>query len=220
MVRKQVRPDVPVSPEAEAAIAARRQAREGRVLRLARAQLRAASRELVEQQPKRARWYCLQVSGGHEFALETLLNDSGVEALAPREPWTKVRAGRKIEGSRALLPGYLLVRVVGSPEAFDGLRKQTQVRGVVGGACGYHVVRDADVAVFKQIKASDIDRMETDKSFADGDRAAIEVGPFAGFECLVLAVKWSRRALARIVIDVDGNPFEIESIPLAFLKKL
>lgn len=209
-----------LSPEEAQALEARRKAREGRVLKLARAQLHAASRERVVAKPDSARWYCLQVASGREFALETLLTECGVEALSPREHWVKVKNGCKIEICKPLLAGYLLVHVVGSAEAFDGLRKQKHILGFVGGINGYYVVREADVAVFKRIKSSDIDRMSVDKSFRDGDRAMIETGPFAGFKCTVLAVKWSRRALARVVIDVDGNPFEIESIPLAFLKKL
>tara|TARA_R110002020_G_scaffold471284_1_gene698238 strand:- start:29697 stop:30344 length:648 start_codon:yes stop_codon:yes gene_type:complete len=195
---------------------------EDRMRRIASVNLRAASMAVTEMHPDSARWFCLQVQKGREFAVEKEMLEANVEAFMPREKWVQVRHGRKIEGERPYLAGYILVRCVPSPNAFHGLRRQRFVVDIVGGSDGrYHVVRDEDVSVFKSlIEKPNVSRMATDKSFGDGDRAEITFGPFAGFTCLVVSVEWCREAWASVVIELSGKVFPISRIPLAFLKKL
>ncbi|HEV7251410.1 MAG TPA: transcription termination/antitermination NusG family protein [Shinella sp.] len=199
-----------------------RRSRVTRRIRLARHQLSKASSELVIRFPKKARWYCLQIAGGFEFTVEKFLTDVGVEVLVPREKWISVRKGKKFEGERAVIPGYLLTRIVPSAEAFAGfiMQKQIGVVNIVGGSGGYHAIRDNDVAIFKRLSTSDVERMEADKTIADGCAAMITHGPFAGFRCTVLAVKWARIARGRVRIDVDGKDFDVDNVPIAFLEKL
>ncbi len=192
-----------------------------RMRRITEASLRAASMKVTEMNPEMARWYCLHVKRGKEFDVENSLHQVNVEAFMPRERVVFVRKGRKIESEVPFFPSYLLVRLVPSAEAFLGLRGQKDVIDIVGGAAGYHIIKDADVDVFKRISSNeDAPRVATDKTFQQGDRADIEHGPFAGFMCIVTAVKWCRQARASVRIDVHGKPFDIDSMPLAFLKKL
>ncbi|HEX5935338.1 MAG TPA: transcription termination/antitermination NusG family protein [Pseudorhizobium sp.] len=189
--------------------------------RIAAHNLREAARSIVERSPESARWFCLHVQKGKEFAVENELIAADVDAFLPREKWMSIRHGRKVAGERAYLPGYLLVRCAPSPAAFQGLRRQRFVIDIVGGRDGhFHVVRDEDVSQFKSLIETPVPRRSTDKSFQDGDSAVIEIGPFSGFLCVVLAVKWCRQPRARVMIDANGRQFEIDSMPLAFLKKL
>lgn len=195
---------------------------EDRMRRLASVNLRAASMAVTKVQPDSARWFCLQVQKGKEFAVEKEMLEANIEAFMPREKWVHVRHGRKIEGERPYLAGYIMVRCVPSPNAFHGLRRQRFVVDIVGGGDGhYHVIRDEDVAVFKSLfDTPNVSRMATDKSFSDGDLAVIAFGPFTGFSCLVVRVEWCREAWASVVIELSGKVFPISRIPLAFLKKL
>jgi transcriptional antiterminator NusG len=195
---------------------------EDRMRRIAAKNLKEASMNVTEQHPDSARWYCLHVMKGHEFAVEKELQAAKVEAYVPREKAMQVRHGRKVEVERPYLGGYLLVRCVPSAAAFHGLRRQPHVIDMVGGDDGrYYVITDAEVAVFKALFDSiDVSRMPTNKSFADGDKAEVIIGPFNGFSCLVTKVAWCREAWASVVIEVSGRVFPISRIPLAFLKKL
>jgi transcriptional antiterminator NusG len=198
-----------------------RQQRVERITRITQSQLSAASAKIVKAKPKAARWYCLRVEKGREFDVENVLLSAEVEAFMPRERFVQVRRGEKFEGEIPYFPSYMLVRCVPSPEAFVGLMRQKHVLDIVGGPSGYHVIRDEDVEVFKRLTVeTETPRVATDKTMADGDRADIVLGPFSGFMCTVLAVKWCRQARARVLIDVGGREFEIDSMPLAFLKKL
>lgn len=194
---------------------------EDRMRRIAARNLKEASMTVTERNPDSARWYCLQVKKGREIAVENELQEAGVEVFAPRERVMEVRHGRKIDCDRMFFPGYLLVRCVPSPAAFHGLKRQNNVLDIIGGNDGtYYVVRDEVVNAFKNMNGVDAPRIATDKTWKDGDKADIVLGPFTGFLCIVLSVKWCRQARARVVIDLHGRSFEIDSMPLAFLKKV
>lgn len=194
---------------------------ESRMRRITARNLRAASMKVTEMNPNRARWYCLVVKRGHEFDVENSLKEANVEAFMPSERVVFVRHGRKIESDRPSFPGYVLVHFVPSNEAFAGIVNLKNVFDFVGGASGYHVIKDADVDVFKRIsKGEDVTRVATDKTIGDGSEAEIVLGPFSGFKCVVTSVRWCRQAKASVRIHVEGRAFDIDSMPLAFLRKL
>lgn len=188
--------------------------------RISESNLAAASAEWVDMKPRLAKWYCLQVMTGREIAVENALRAAKVEVVSPREKCVFVRKGKKIEGERMFFPGYLLVHCVPSPEAFFGLRRVKHVIDIVGGQERYHVIRNEDVSIFRGMAESPAPRVKTDKTVADGDEAEITGGPFNGFSCVVIAVKYCREARAEVQIDVLGRSFNIKSMPLAFMKKL
>ncbi|AID18404.1 transcription antitermination protein NusG [Rhizobium phage vB_RleM_PPF1] len=184
------------------------------------ANLAAASADLVEREPKKAKWYCLQVMTGREITVENALASAKVEFVSPREKVVVVRKGRKVETERMFFPGYLLVHCVPSPEAFHGLRRVKSVIDIVGGRDRYHIIRNEDVSVFRKMADHPAPRVQTDKTITDGDTAEITGGPFNGFSCVVVKVKWCREARAEVQIEVFGRSFNIKSMPLAFIKKL
>lgn len=176
---------------------------------------------VTENSPDSANWYCLHVAKGRELAVENELREANVESLVPRETVVLVRHRRKVEVQIPFFPGYVFVRCVPSPAAFNGLRRQAHVLDIIGGSEGhYHVIHNEAINAFRDVAVYGIPRVATDKTFKEGDEADIIEGPFIGFSCLILAVKWSRQARARVMISLAGRSFEIESMPLAFLKKL
>ncbi|MCZ7451048.1 transcription termination/antitermination NusG family protein [Agrobacterium rhizogenes] len=192
-----------------------------RALRLSMAQLSAASAKVVAEREKEARWYCLAVHGGHEFAVEKRISDAGVEIFVPQESWVTIKKGQKIEGKSVLLPGYALVRIVPSAAAFQGLLKQKSVFGFVGRDACYHIVRDVDVAVLKGISdRNEVSRMPVDRTIGQGSRATITHGHFAGHECIVVQVMSGRTPRARVRVEAFGGGMGDVTMALAFLKKL
>lgn len=168
------------------------------------------------------RWFCLHVEAGREFAVQNVLVEADIETFVATETAFMRAPGRSfmVEQDRAYLPGYVLVRCRPSAEAFDGLIRVKHVLGLVGGALEPHVIHDEEVLLFKRMAdGTETPRVATDKSISQGCEADINGGPFGGFRCVVLAVKWCRQARARVQIKVRGNPFEIE-MPVAFLKKV
>ncbi len=193
---------------------------EDRMRRITERSLRAASMKVTEMNPESARWYCLLVKKGREFDVENSLREANVEAFMPRERVVKVRHGRKIEGDIPYFPSYMLVRCIPSPEAFHGLRRHRNVLDIVGGASGYHALKDENVAVFKRIcDGAEVPRIATDKSSrkAIGRTSSLVLLPVSLHRNSgeVVAAGQGKRPHRRA-----GAPFDIDSMPLAFLKKL
>jgi transcriptional antiterminator NusG len=194
---------------------------EDRMRRIAAKNLKEATMSVIENHPHLARWYCLQVEPRHELSVENILKEAGVEVFLARQKVMIVRRGQKLEQEISMFPGYLMVRCVPSDRAFEGLRRQKFVVRIMGGVTGVPLpIRDEVINLFKKIANENVPFIATDKSFIEGDRAEIKDSAFAGFTCLILQVKWCKQAKARVAINVDGQVFEIESMPLAFLKKL
>jgi transcriptional antiterminator NusG len=197
-----------------------RATRADRIARIAATKLRSASMDLIKRKPKMANWYCLRVESGREHAVEKFLSEADVDVFMPVETVVFVRKGKKIEIMKPFFRSYMLVRCVPSAEAFNALRTVKYVTDIVGGPNGYHIIRAEDVERFRSLSSSEeLPRIATDKTMKDGDIVEITIGPFAGFTCLIQSVKWCRQAKAKVVIDVMGKQFEIESMPIAFLKK-
>ena len=207
--------------QAEKDRAYRAQQRQLRMSRSRAVLMQSASIDSTARQPEAARWYCLYVHPGREFAVESVLRDANVEFCLPREKWVAERRGRKIEGEKAMFPGYLPVRFVWSASAFQAFKRVRGVFDFVGGVDGYYSIPDKHIQRLRLWETGgDPTRVETDKTMAEGDKAEIIFGPFAGLRCIVLAVKWSRQARARVLVRDKGVELEIQSIPLAFLEKL
>lgn len=183
--------------------------------------LQSASIDSTARRPADARWYCLFVNPGRVFAVENVLREANVEFCLPREKVVSMHRGRKIERERAMFPGYLPVRFVPSAPAFQAFKRMSGVFDFVGGIDGYYSIPDKHIQRLRLWETGgDPTRVETDKTMAEGDKAEIIFGPFAGLRCIVLAVKWSRQARARVLVRDKGVELEIQSIPLAFLQKL
>lgn len=182
----------------------------------------AASVDVVDRMQAAARWYCLVVRKELDLSVENSLVKSRIENYSPKETRVSFRQGRRIEQVLPYFPGYILVRIVPSDAAFRGLKSHEGVVGIVGDDVGcYHEIPQAEVDVFKKVcEPVSIERLAADKTIKQGDEADIVTGPFAGFLCIVTAVKWCRQARASVRIDMHGKAFDIDSMPVAFLKKL
>jgi transcriptional antiterminator NusG len=93
-----------------------------------------ASRRIANEYPDIAGWYCLSVEQRREFTVENMFVEMDIEACVPRfKGQEKVHRGRKIRAPMLpVIPGYMLVRCVPSPQAFVGLRGAKHVTGIIG----------------------------------------------------------------------------------------
>ena len=88
-----------------------------------------------------AQWYIVQAYSNFEKRVaETLKRDAeekGLdhlfeEVLVPTETVIEVRRGRKVESERKFFPGYVLVKVDLTDEAYHLIANQTKVTGFLG----------------------------------------------------------------------------------------
>lgn len=174
-----------------------------------------------EGRPELARWYCVSVNWGCEFAVEGKLSKAGVEVFLPREKFDIVKGGKKIEGERPLFKGYLFVRIVPFVASFMALRRVKKVRDILGNGEVYQVVPNAHIDVFKRVfEKVDVERMPVDRTIGQGSKARITHGHFAGRNCVVLQVTGGRNPRVRVCVDGFGEFAHDVKMDLAFLRKL
>lgn len=176
-----------------------------------------ASKRIVADYPHLAGWYCLRVKDRHEAAVEKALQDEGVIALVVKQPEEiVVRRGRQwTVPERPWMPGYVLVRVVPSAAAFDGLRKVKGVLSVVGNDIQAYKIPDEVIEKFQafvlQVVAQRQERKAKQGEFLKGEIVRVIDGPFASFEGVVIddVTKGADRIKCEVSIFGRSTPLDL-----------
>ncbi|MGY5812017.1 transcription termination/antitermination protein NusG [Rhizobium sp. LEGMi198b] len=189
----------------------------------------AASKRIADENPDLAGWYCLTVLSSRETSVENALEKDGVECLLLREPEQKViRRGREwILPGKLWLPDFALVRCVPSNEAFRGLLGIQNVTGIVGGWARPYRVSDESICKFNEVMQEHEDERERKRieqeaknaSIKARDKVRIKLGPFAGFEAVVVKRLKGREKRCKVEYRLFGKTGQVD-IPLANLEKL
>jgi len=102
-----------------------------------------------------AKWYIVQAYSNFEKRVkESLERDAAEkgldhlfeEILVPTETVVEVRKGRKMESERKFFPGYVLVKVDLTDEAYHLVKNTPKVTGFLGSATRPMPVSDKEVA--------------------------------------------------------------------------
>ena len=102
-----------------------------------------------------AKWYIVQAYSNFEKhvkkSLEREIEEKGLahlfeEILVPTENVVEVRKGRKVESERKFFPGYVLVKVDLTDEAYHLVKNTPKVTGFLGSANKPMPVSEAEVA--------------------------------------------------------------------------
>ena len=139
------------------------------------------------------------------------LDDAFSEILVPTEDVIEIRRGRKINAERKFFPGYVLVKMDLSDEAYHLIKNTPKVTGFLGSGSKPMPVSDKEVA---RIIGSIEEGVQTTKptvSFEVGERVKVNDGPFASFEGSVESVDEDRARL-RVSVSIFGRatPVDLE----------
>lgn len=76
-------------------------------------------------------WHVVMTHPGQERTAAAELADRGFGIYVPEKEFTEIRRGRKVDGKRLLLPGYVLTFVWGIDEHCDRIRACNGVRDIL-----------------------------------------------------------------------------------------
>ncbi|MER9056438.1 transcription termination/antitermination protein NusG [Mesorhizobium sp. M0910] len=170
-----------------------------------------------------ARWYVLRVDNGCDKAVDKALHKANVErVMLSIEVDAKRRGGRKhqsLEPCRApAFPGYIFVHVVSCAATWAALRVIEGVVDPIGGADNPKPVKDREVLKFQARIENDPEAFAVlTNALKAGDRVAIDDGPFASFEAVVLMLGDKHRIA--VEVDIFGRPTPVD-LDLAQVTKL
>ena len=166
-------------------------------------------------------WYVLHVYSGFERkvatsikeqALQKGLEDKFEEVLVPTEEVVEMRSGSKVSSERKFFPGYVLVKMDMTDEAWHLVNNTPKVTGFLGGSHGGATpVSEAEVNhILHQIQEG-IERPKPSVMFEVGEQVRVCDGPFSSFNGMVEDVD-EEKARLKVSVSIFGRstPVELE----------
>ena len=122
----------------------------------------------------------------------------------PTEKVTEVRRGRKIDAERKFFPGYVLVKMKLTDEAFHLIKNTPKVTGFLGAENKPMPISEAEaMRILHQVQEG-VERPKASVSFEIGENVRVADGPFASFSGVVEEIDEAR--FAREGRGVDLRP--------------
>jgi transcriptional antiterminator NusG len=169
------------------------------------------------------RWYIVHTYSGFEAkvreSLKQRVDAMGMahmigEVLIPTEEVVEVREGRKTRSTRKFFPGYVLVKMAMSDEAWHVVKSTPKVTGFVGTGSKPVPLKQAEVdRIVNQISVA-AEKPKPKLEFAIGETVRIVDGPFSNFTGEVEEVNEDRSTL-KVMVTIFGRATPVE---LGFLQ--
>jgi transcriptional antiterminator NusG len=166
-------------------------------------------------------WYVLHVYSGferkvaesiQEQARQKGLEDKFEEVLVPTEEVVEMRSGSKVSSERKFFPGYVLVKMDMTDEAWHLVNNTPKVTNFLGGSHGGATpVSEAEVnRILHQIQEG-IERPRPSVMFEVGEQVRVCDGPFSSFNGMVEDVD-EEKARLKVSVSIFGRstPVELE----------
>jgi len=146
-----------------------------------------------------------------EKAQATGLGDLFDEILVPTEKVVEVRRGRKVDTERKFFPGYVLVKMALTDEAYHLIKNTPKVTGFLGSDKKPQPISEREAAHILQQVQEGVERPKPSVSFEVGEQVRVSDGPFASFNGTVEEVD-DVRARVKVAVSIFGRatPVELE----------
>ena len=167
-----------------------------------------------------ARWYVVNVHSGCEKKVaqsireQVLLKkweDRIFDILIPTEEVVEVKKGTKVSSERKFFPGYILIKMVMSDEAWHLIKNNPNVSGFLGSRNKPYPVSDKEVDRILAQMQEGVKRPREVINFEIGEQVRVCDGPFASFVGLIEDVD-VEKARVKVSVSIFGRatPVELE----------
>ena len=139
------------------------------------------------------------------------LEDCFSDILVPTEDVVEIRRGRKINSERKFFPGYVLVKMDMTDQAYHLVKNTPKVTGFLGSGSKPMPVSEREVArIIGAIEAGE-EHIKPTITFEIGEKVKVTDGPFASFDGSVESVDEDRARL-RVSVSIFGRatPVDLE----------
>lgn len=164
------------------------------------------------------RWYIVHAYSNFEKKVAESIREQSVakglghlfeEVLVPTEEVVEMRRGRKITSERRFFPGYVLVKMEMTDEAYHLIKNTPKVTGFLGSdKKPIPITEEEAMRILHQVQEG-IERPRPSISFEIGEQVRVADGPFASFNGLVEDVDEERSRL-KVAVSIFGRPTPVE----------
>ena len=146
-----------------------------------------------------------------EQAKQRGLEDLFEQVLVPTEKVTEVRRGRKIDAERKFFPGYVLVKMKLTDEAFHLIKNTPKVTGFLGSKTTPSPISDAEADRILKQRQEGVDRPRPAVLYEVGEQVRVSDGPFTSFNGTVEEVD-EEKGRVKVSVSIFGRstPVELE----------
>jgi len=139
------------------------------------------------------------------------LEDFFEEVLVPSEKVVEVVRGKRKEVERKLFPGYVLVKMDLTDEAYHLIKNTPKVTGFLGSGNKPMPIPEREAMQILQAVQEGVDRPKPSVTYEIGEQVRVSDGPFASFNGFVEEVD-EERARLKVAVSIFGRatPVELE----------
>jgi transcription termination/antitermination protein NusG len=166
------------------------------------------------------RWYIIHAYSNFENKVADSIREQAKQRhldylfediIVPTEKLVDVRHGQKHATERKFFPGYVLVKMELTDEAYHLIKNTPKVTGFLGCHKKPIPISDAEAALILYQMQEGIERPKPLVSFEVGEQVQVSDGPFSSFNATVEEVDDTRLRL-KVAVSIFGRstPIELE----------
>ncbi len=167
------------------------------------------------------RWYVVHVYSGFEKKIAQQIKEQAAqkglgeqfdEILVPSEEVTEVRRGQKVNSERKFFPGYVLVKMELTDDAWHLVKNTPKVTGFLGNKNKPSPITEAEAQrIVNQVKEGVDKPRKPAVVFEIGEQVRVADGPFTSFLGSIEEVD-EERGRVKVSVSIFGRstPVELE----------
>ena len=164
------------------------------------------------------RWYIVHAYSNFEKKVASTIREQAEmqgltdlieEIEVPTEEVVEVVRGRKRTVEKRHMPGYVLVKMKMTDEAYHLIKNTPKVTGFLGADNKPMPISDAEASRLIQQVQEGIERPKPSVSFEVGEQVRVSDGPFASFNGTVEEVD-EARSRVKVAVSIFGRPTPVE----------
>ncbi|ABD80181.1 transcription termination/antitermination protein NusG [Saccharophagus degradans] len=167
------------------------------------------------------RWYVVHAYSGYEKKVAAAIKerielnnmqDSFGDVLVPTEEVIEIRAGQKRKSERKFFPGYVLVQMELTDDAWHLVKETPRVMGFIGGKADRPApITEKEAQLILQRVDDSADKPKPKTLFEPGEMVRVTDGPFNDFNGVVEEVNYEKSKLqVAVLIFGRSTPVELE----------
>jgi transcriptional antiterminator NusG len=164
------------------------------------------------------RWYVLHVYSGFEKKISQQIKEQAElkgladqigDIIVPTEEVTEVRRAQKVNTERKFFPGYVLIHMDMSDDAWHLVKDVPKVTGFLGNKHKPSPISDAEAERIMKQQQEGTETRRPAVIFEIGEQVRVADGPFTSFNGVVEEVD-EDKARVKVMVSIFGRPTPVD----------